>query len=73
MVSSLCIILKLVIFCYSILIVSKEVQTVRIALIFGTVAALLQPLSGDRSAKNIAKLQLAKLAAVVTGLGLKYL
>ncbi|MEI6948479.1 cytochrome ubiquinol oxidase subunit I [Paraflavisolibacter sp. H34] len=35
----------------------------RIALAFGAVAALLQPLSGDFSAKDIAKRQPAKLAA----------
>jgi cytochrome bd ubiquinol oxidase subunit I len=39
-------------------------KAVRIALAFGTVAALVQPLSGDLSAKNIAKLQPAKLAAM---------
>ena len=36
----------------------------RIAAIFATVAALLQPLSGDRSAKDIAVRQPAKLAAM---------
>ncbi|HLA52939.1 MAG TPA: cytochrome ubiquinol oxidase subunit I [Flavitalea sp.] len=36
----------------------------RIAAIFATVAALLQPLSGDRSAKDIAIRQPAKLAAM---------
>jgi len=36
----------------------------RIAAIFGTVAALLQPLSGDISAKDVAKRQPAKLAAM---------
>lgn len=36
---------------------------VKIALTFGTVAAFLQPLSGDFSAKDIAKRQPAKLAA----------
>jgi cytochrome bd ubiquinol oxidase subunit I len=41
-----------------------HINAIRIALIFGTVAALLQPLSGDRSAKNVAKLQPAKLAAM---------
>ncbi len=37
---------------------------IRIALTFGAVAAILQPLSGDISAKNVAKLQPAKLAAM---------
>lgn len=36
----------------------------RIAAVFGCVAALLQPLSGDISAKDIAKRQPAKLAAM---------
>jgi cytochrome d ubiquinol oxidase subunit I len=36
----------------------------RIAAIFATVAALLQPLSGDRSAKDVARRQPAKLAAM---------
>ncbi len=36
----------------------------RIAAVFGTVAALLQPVSGDISAKDIAKRQPAKLAAM---------
>ena len=36
---------------------------IRIALSFGAVAALLQPISGDHSAKDIAKRQPAKLAA----------
>src|SRR6185312_7765121 len=35
----------------------------RIAAVFGCVAALLQPLSGDISAKDVAKRQPAKLAA----------
>lgn len=39
-------------------------QAVRTALIFGSVAALLQPLSGDFSAKDVAKRQPAKLAAL---------
>ncbi|HEX7583841.1 MAG TPA: cytochrome ubiquinol oxidase subunit I [Prolixibacteraceae bacterium] len=39
-------------------------SAIRIALAFGTVAAILQPLSGDISAKNVAKLQPAKLAAM---------
>ncbi|MEP6646290.1 MAG: cytochrome ubiquinol oxidase subunit I [Saprospiraceae bacterium] len=37
---------------------------VEMALIFGAIAALLQPLSGDISAKNVAKYQPAKLAAI---------
>ncbi len=37
---------------------------IQIALTFGAVAALLQPLSGDISAKNVAKYQPAKLAAM---------
>ena len=37
---------------------------IQIALTFGAVAAILQPLSGDISAKNVAKLQPAKLAAM---------
>ena len=36
----------------------------RISLAFATVAALLQPISGDISAKNVARLQPAKLAAM---------
>ena len=36
----------------------------RIAAIFAAVSALLQPLSGDRSAKHVAKYQPAKLAAM---------
>jgi cytochrome d ubiquinol oxidase subunit I len=39
-------------------------KAVRISLAFATVAALLQPLSGDLSAKNVARLQPAKLAAM---------
>ncbi len=35
-----------------------------IAAVFGTIAALLQPISGDRSAKHVAKYQPAKLAAM---------
>ena len=34
-----------------------------IAMAFASVAAILQPLSGDHAAKNVAKLQPAKLAA----------
>ena len=37
---------------------------IQIALLFGAVAAILQPLSGDISAKNVAKLQPAKFAAM---------
>lgn len=39
-------------------------NAIRIALAFGAVAAILQPISGDISAKNVAKLQPAKLAAM---------
>ena len=39
-------------------------QAVKTALIFGSVAALLQPVSGDFSAKDVAKRQPAKLAAL---------
>lgn len=39
-------------------------QAVRTALMFGAVAALLQPLSGDLSAKDVAQRQPAKLAAL---------
>lgn len=39
-------------------------KAVRIALIYGSVAALLQPLSGDISAKHVAKYQPAKLASM---------
>lgn len=39
-------------------------QAVKTALIFGSVAALLQPLSGDFSARDVAKRQPAKLAAL---------
>ncbi|HMF71647.1 MAG TPA: cytochrome ubiquinol oxidase subunit I [Flavitalea sp.] len=39
-------------------------SAVRMALTFGAVAALLQPISGDFSAKDIAKRQPAKLAAL---------
>ena len=39
-------------------------QAVKTALIFGSVAALLQPLSGDHSAKDVAKRQPEKLAAL---------
>ena len=39
-------------------------QAVRTALIFGSVAALLQPLSGDYAAKDVAKRQPEKLAAL---------
>jgi cytochrome d ubiquinol oxidase subunit I len=39
-------------------------QALKTALLFGAVAALLQPISGDHSAKDIAKRQPAKLAAL---------
>lgn len=39
-------------------------QAVKTALIFGSIAALLQPISGDFSAKDVAKRQPAKLAAL---------
>ena len=39
-------------------------QAFKIAILFGAIAALLQPLSGDMSAKDIAKRQPAKLAAL---------
>jgi len=39
-------------------------KAVHIALAFGAVAAILQPLSGDFSAKQVAKLQPVKLAAM---------
>lgn len=41
-----------------------HLNAIRIALAFGAVAAILQPISGDISAKNVAKLQPAKLAAM---------
>ena len=39
-------------------------QAFNIAIVFGAIAALLQPLSGDHSAKDIAERQPAKLAAL---------
>ncbi|MEO7989014.1 MAG: cytochrome ubiquinol oxidase subunit I [Chryseolinea sp.] len=39
-------------------------QAFKIAIVFGAVAAILQPLSGDLSAKDVAKRQPAKLAAM---------
>jgi cytochrome d ubiquinol oxidase subunit I len=39
-------------------------QAVKTALIFGSVAAMLQPFSGDYSARDVAKRQPAKLAAM---------
>jgi cytochrome d ubiquinol oxidase subunit I len=39
-------------------------QAFKIAIIFGAIAAILQPFSGDISAKNVAKTQPAKLAAM---------
>lgn len=44
--------------------VSFHAGAFRIAAIFACVAAILQPLSGDISAKNVARLQPAKLAAM---------
>lgn len=44
--------------------VNFHTKAFRIAAVFGTVAALLQPLSGDISAKDVAKRQPAKLAAM---------
>ncbi len=41
-----------------------HLQAVKTALIFGSIAALLQPFSGDHSAKDVAKRQPAKLAAL---------
>jgi cytochrome bd ubiquinol oxidase subunit I len=39
-------------------------EAFRIAILFGSIAAILQPLSGDLSAKDVAKRQPAKLAAM---------
>lgn len=44
--------------------VAFHARAFRIAAIFGAVAAVLQPLSGDISAKDVAKRQPAKLAAM---------
>ncbi|WP_119081149.1 cytochrome ubiquinol oxidase subunit I [Chitinophaga alhagiae] len=44
--------------------IAFHARAFRIAAIFGAVAALLQPLSGDISAKDVAKRQPAKLAAM---------
>ncbi|WP_017258998.1 cytochrome ubiquinol oxidase subunit I [Pedobacter arcticus] len=44
--------------------VDFHTKSFRIAAIFGTIAAILQPLSGDISAKFVAKNQPAKLAAM---------
>ena len=44
--------------------ISFHEKAFKIAAIFACVAALLQPISGDISAKNVAKLQPAKLAAM---------
>jgi cytochrome d ubiquinol oxidase subunit I len=41
-----------------------HIKAVQIALAFGVVAAMIQPISGDISAKNVAKLQPVKLAAM---------
>ena len=44
--------------------VEFHTKAFRIAAFFGTIAALLQPISGDISAKDVAKRQPAKLAAM---------
>jgi cytochrome d ubiquinol oxidase subunit I len=44
--------------------VAFHTRAFKIAIVFGSVAALLQPLSGDLSAKDVAKRQPAKLAAM---------
>ena len=44
--------------------ISFHTRAFKIAAVFGSVAALLQPLSGDTSAKFVAKSQPAKLAAM---------
>ena len=44
--------------------VGFHTQAFKIAIIFAAVAAILQPFSGDLSAKNAAKIQPAKLAAM---------
>lgn len=44
--------------------VELHTQAFKIAILFGAIAALLQPLSGDMSAKDIAVRQPAKLAAL---------
>lgn len=44
--------------------VAFHARAFRIAAVFATIAAVLQPLSGDRSAKDVAKRQPAKLAAM---------
>jgi len=44
--------------------ISFHTRAFKIAIVFGAVAALLQPLSGDISAKHAAKRQPAKLAAM---------
>jgi cytochrome d ubiquinol oxidase subunit I len=41
-----------------------HLNAIKIALAFGVVAAFLQPISGDISAKNVAKIQPTKLAAM---------
>jgi len=41
-----------------------HIKAIKIALTFGAVAAIIQPISGDISAKNVAKYQPAKLAAM---------
>jgi cytochrome d ubiquinol oxidase subunit I len=44
--------------------ISFHTKAFKIAIVFGAVAAILQPFSGDLSAKNAAKRQPAKLAAM---------
>ncbi|MBD3749696.1 MAG: cytochrome ubiquinol oxidase subunit I [Sphingobacteriales bacterium] len=44
--------------------VEFHTKSFKIAVIFGTIAAVIQPLSGDHSAKFVAKTQPAKLAAM---------
>ncbi|MBU7571471.1 MAG: cytochrome ubiquinol oxidase subunit I, partial [Flavobacterium sp.] len=44
--------------------VALHLEAFKIAIVFGAVAALLQPLSGDLSAKDIAQRQPVKLAAM---------
>jgi cytochrome d ubiquinol oxidase subunit I len=41
-----------------------HIRSFRIAVVFGAIASLLQPISGDISAKDVAKRQPAKLAAM---------
>jgi cytochrome d ubiquinol oxidase subunit I len=44
--------------------ITFHVKAFKIAIVFGAIAALLQPVSGDISAKDVAKRQPAKLAAM---------